>query len=317
MRALITGGLGYVGRAAAIEFVSAGWSVTALSRTTARTSGPVPDGVDLAVGDVRDQQRMAELIADGNFDAVVHLAGKVNVGESKQIPLDYYDVNVGGTVCLLRALAQLPAERRVPQVIYGSTTLVYGSEIDGAVDEATPVHPESPYARTKVVTEDLLRDEAALGDVAVTVLRIFNVAGAVGGAIDPDTTRLVPRLLEVAAGRLPSATVVGDGSAVRDFVHVADVATAIRTAAERTDAKGYSVYNVGSGVGSSVMEVLHAVEQVTGRTIPIERMPAQGFPGHVRADISAAEADLGWTPKHSALERIVADAWQVQRPADA
>lgn len=271
MRVLVTGASGYVGRAVAGQLALSGHEVVPFT------------------GDVRDAPA-AEAAARG-VDAVVHLAARVRVRESFERPLEHYDVNVGGTLNLLRG--------RPPVFLLASTAGVYGAPGVDVVPEDAPRAPTSPYAASKAAAEDAV----AWGARAGAVLRLFNVAG--GG--DRDDTRIVTRACGVASGRLPSLEVFGDGSAVRDFVHVRDVARAFALVLERCR-EGHAVYNVGA-TPASVADVLDAVERVSGRPLAVERRPAH--PGEVRvlrADTGRLRA-LGWRPVESGLDDLVRDQW--------
>jgi UDP-glucose 4-epimerase len=224
------------------------------------------------------------------------------------MPLAYFDVNVGGTANLLRTLDKLPDDRR-PSLIYASTTLVYGSRLVGAVDENAEPSPESPYADSKVAAERLILAHATTGRLGAVILRIFNVGGGVDGVCDTDPTRIIPALLRVAADDSKSATLVGNGTAIRDFVHVSDVARALRMATEGVRRGACPIYNIGSGVGSRIIDVFTCVEEVVGHEFDIGHTPQEGAPGRLIADISYVERNLGWVPERSDLRTIIADAW--------
>jgi UDP-glucose 4-epimerase len=274
MRVLVTGSTGYVGRVVSAELSAAGHT-------------PVPFAGDVRVGSF-----------DGPVDAVVHLAGLGRVRESFGDPVRYFDVNVGGTVNLLRSPP--------PRFVLASTAGVYGSAGVATISEDCPRAPGSPYAASKAAAEDVLAWAAAAGRVSGVALRLFNVAG--GG--DVNDTRVITRACGVAAGRLPSMEVFGDGSAVRDFVHVRDVARAFVTAVER-DEEGYAALNVGA-TPASVADVLASVARVTGREVPVVRRPANpGEAPELRADTTRLRA-LGWKPTCSDLDTVVRDQWDAE-----
>jgi UDP-glucose 4-epimerase len=309
MRALVTGGLGYIGRAVTSELLAAGTEVTVLTRDANGTAtAPLPNA-RIAVGDVRDRTFVGDLLHEGRFDTVVHLAGLALARESFSRPIPYFEVNVGGANNLLHQIDEMPANMPRPSLIYASTTLIYGSRYVGAVPEHAAPDPESPYADTKVATERLIIAQANTGRLSATILRIFNVGGAVNGIGDTDPTRIIPATLRAGAGEVPFIELAGDGSALRDFVHVADVASAVRTAIDAVRPGDCPVYNIGSGVGSRILDVLHCVEDVSGRTIPVKKTPERVPPGRLIADISLATRQLGWEPHRSDLRSIVGDAW--------
>lgn len=274
MRVGVTGSTGYVGRVVSAELSAAGHT-------------PIPFSGDVRVGSF-----------DGPVDAVVHLAGLGRVRESFDDPVRYYDVNVGGTVNLLRSPP--------PRFVLASTAGVYGSAGVATIGESCPRAPGSPYAASKAAAEDVLAWAAAAGRVSGVALRLFNVAGEG----DVDDTRLITKACGVAAGRLPSMEVFGDGSAVRDFVHVRDVARAFVTAVER-GGDGYVALNVGA-TPASVADVLASVRRVSGREVPVVRRPAH--PGEapvLRADTTGLRA-LGWSPTCSDLDTVVRDQWAAE-----
>ncbi|MFD0203697.1 MULTISPECIES: NAD-dependent epimerase/dehydratase family protein [Saccharothrix] len=275
MRVLVTGSTGYIGRVVFAELAAAGHT-------------PIPFSGDVRVGSF-----------DGPVDAVVHLAGLGRVRESFGDPVRYYDVNVGGTVNLLRSPP--------PRFVLASTAGVYGSPGVATIGEDCPRAPANPYAASKAAAEDVLSWAAAAGAVTGVALRLFNVAG--GG--DVDDTRLITRACGATAGRLPPMEVFGDGSAVRDFVHVRDVARAFVTAVE-CEVEGYAALNVGA-TPAGVADVLDSVARVTGRPVPVVRRPAH--PGEVRelrADTTRLRA-LGWRPTSSDLDTLVRSQWEAER----
>ena len=303
MRVLVTGGLGYVGRAVSLELLATGNYVVALAPGS---EAAAPAGVEVVNGDLRDGECVAAIVRDGSFDAVVHLAALARARDSVSSPHDYQAVNVGGTENLLRAL---DARAQPVRFVFASTAMVYGSRHDSAVDEDVDPAPDTPYGRTKLAAERLVAAHAAGGTSAAVILRIFNVGGAVAGVADPDRSRIIPLLLSVAAGERAAFTLLGEGSAIRDFVHVADVALAARAALERAAPGASRVYNVGSGVGTRVIDVVRCVEETTGQRIAVEHAPDEGAPGRLVADVARARRDLDWSPARSQLSTIVADAW--------
>jgi UDP-glucose 4-epimerase len=180
----------------------------------------------------------------------------------------------------------------------------------GALSEDLDPHPESPYAASKVSAEQLVAAYAATGAIGAVALRCFNIAGAVDGVGDTDTARIIPNIFRTLTGELPYVTLNGDGSAVRDFVHVQDVATAVRLSLAAATSGEHRVYNIGSGEGSSMAKVVKTAEAVVGRPVEIKRMPPKPEPQTLTADIKRAAEELCWLPTRSELRTIVADAWK-------
>jgi UDP-glucose 4-epimerase len=293
-RVLVTGGLGFLGRAVTLDLLEAGHLVTVLSRR------PDPAAV---TGDVRDRARMRELVTAGGYDAVCHLAALTRPRDSVADPLTYFDVNATGTLNLL--LAVQPATR----FVFVSTNQVCGSRHAEPLHEDLPPSPESPYAASKLAAEQLVAAYAATGAIGAVTLRLFNIAGAMAGVTDTDDTRIIPNTLRALTGELPYVTLNGDGSAVRDFVHLADVAAAVRRALDVASPGKHRVFHIGSGTGSSMADVVRAAEAAAGRAVAVQRMPPKPEPQRLVADNRRARDELGWVPARSDLARMVAEAW--------
>ncbi|WP_281257445.1 NAD-dependent epimerase/dehydratase family protein [Actinophytocola xinjiangensis] len=277
---LVTGAAGFLGRAVVRALAGRGHSVTAFTRG----DGAVPEGADRHVrGDVRDAHRVAEAV--GGVDAVCHLAALTGVRASFAEPLEYWLTNVGGTVNVLAALGG------------DGGRLVVASTAAG--------RDSSPYAATKWAADRACADVAAAGGLGAVSLRAYNLAGPG----DPDERRLIPKILAVAAGR-GEFVVNGDGSVIRDFVHVEDMADAVVLALDACAAGGWRGYDIGSGRRTSVLEVVRVVEDVTGRAVPVQHAPAVDEPAVLVADPTSARRELGWRPARSDVRRIVEDAWR-------
>jgi UDP-glucose 4-epimerase len=301
MRVLVTGASGYVGHATIRALLTAGHSVRALAHLV--QPPPLP-GVEWHRGALLDPTTLGSAVAD--IEGVVHLAAVTRVRESFEQPDRYYRTNVTGTLNLLDRLS--PGTR----FVLASTASVYGAPADQPITEDTPFDPQNPYAATKAVTEDALRWISQTGRVAASTLRIFNICGAVDGRADTDDTRILPRTVMVAAGQLSHVDVYGTGAAIRDFVHVSDVAAAITLALEHA-APGHRAFNVGA-VPASVTEIIATVERVTGRAVTlVHHDPHAGEAPELRADTTRIREDLGWLPKHTTLDTIVADQWDAVR----
>ncbi|MER6445315.1 NAD-dependent epimerase/dehydratase family protein [Streptomyces venezuelae] len=307
MRVLVTGAYGFVGNAVVRRLVEAGHETVALTHRPAGAPLPALPVSQVLHGDIRDQEALAAAL-DG-VRGVCHLAALTRVRESFERPAEYQAVNVGGVVTLLDALAAAPAGATPPKVVLASTAAVYGAAAgQQPIGEDSVPAPSSPYGLSKLAAESELRARAEAGALTAVGLRCFNISGAVGGVGDGDESRIVPKALEVAAGRHPYFGMNGDGDAVRDFVHVDDLARAYVMALEAPARAPYRTYNVG-GTPVSVREVVATVERVTGREVPVVHHPPQPEPPRLVADVSRIAAELGWRPERSGLQRMVTDAW--------
>ncbi len=305
MRVLVTGATGFLGRVVTAVLVDHGHQVAAATRDPDALS-PVP-GVEVLHADIRDARSIGAALDGWQLDGVCHLAAASTVRESFANPAGYYLANVAGTANLLQALRR--ANHPVP-VVFTSTNAVYGSSRVGALSEDLPPDPGSPYAASKLAAEQLLGYEAATGRIGAVVLRCFNIAGGYRGVTDHNETRIITNALRCAAGEIPHVTLNGDGSAVREFVHVYDVAEACRLALDAARLGGSLVLNVGTGEGASMRQVLDVARAVTGHPIPVVERPPVAEPHTLVADARRIGEVLGWKPQRSAVEAIVRDAWE-------
>jgi UDP-glucose 4-epimerase len=305
MRILVTGAAGFVGYAVASLLVDHGHTVSGLTRS--RTSA-LPPGVHRHVGDLREPATLP----DDKFDAVCHLASLVQVRESRTDPLRYWRTNVGGMLNLLEWLPRAGADR----LIIASTCAVYGKPDRQPIDETTTEAPTSPYGSSKLAADRAAADVAATGSIGALSLRAFNITGATPGRPDHDETRLIPKLLAVQQGRAPEITINGDGTVIRDYLHVRDMAAAFAAALDACKPGTWRAYNVGSGHPTTIRDVIHAVEYIADRPIPRRHAPAAPEPQELRADSTRIRSELGWQPNSSAIETIVCDAWQALREDD-
>jgi UDP-glucose 4-epimerase len=329
MKLLVTGGAGYIGSVVAAMALREGHQVTVLDDLSTGHADAVPDGAALAEGRVRD--RAGALLADG-VDAVLHFAAKSLVAESVAKPALYWDNNLGGTLALLEAMRVTGVSR----IVFSSTAAVYGEPEHTPIEEAAPARPTSPYGASKLAVDTALAEYARMHRIGAVSLRYFNVAGAqagpggqwLGERHHPET-HLIPSILAVAlgtrgpgggngAGGDAARTVrlfgddypTPDGTCVRDYIHVADLARAHMLALEACLPGEHRVYNLGSGAGFSNLEVLGACREVTGREIPAELAPRRpGDPAVLVASSDRIQADLGWRAERG-LAAMVADAWQ-------
>jgi UDP-glucose 4-epimerase len=309
MRVLVTGGFGYVGGAVAKRLADAGHQVTVLTRQRHRPTHR-PAAAEACVADLLDPDQLDKLLADRPFEGVCHLAGLARVRESFDDPAAYFQTNVGGTANLLAALTRA-AERtsRPVRLVFASTAAVYGPSTGEPISEGHPLVPSSPYGASKLAAEQLIGYQAAAGTLAAVTLRGFAIAGGIGSRGDADLSRIIPKALAVAAGRTPHFEVNGDGTAVREFTHVADVADAYLLALTAARPGEHLVCNVGTGQGITVREVLATVEAVTGQRLRVVVRPAANEPPALLANSQRIQAQFGWRPQHSDLNEIVATAW--------
>ena len=308
MRLLVTGGAGYIGSVVTSVLLDAGHDVTVLDNLSTGHDHAVAPGARL----VRLPVHKAGQILAGH-DGVLHLAGRSLVAESVTEPQVYWRQNVVDTLSLLDAMHECGVSRAV----FSSSSAVYGRPTKLPMDVDTPTVPATPYGASKLAVEMILTSYAHAYGLAATSLRYFNVAGAVGpyGERHEHETHLVPIALDAAAGARGPLIIYGDdhatrdGSAIRDYLHVRDLAEAHLLAVEQVEPGRHTIYNVGSGVGISVLEMVTAVEHLTGRTVPtIVHARRPGEAAELVADPQLTCRELGWQPKHT-LREIICDAW--------
>jgi UDP-glucose 4-epimerase len=315
MRVLVAGGAGYIGSVVTAALVAGGHEVTVLDDLSTGHADAVPDGATLAQVSLHDS---APVLADVRPEAVLHFAAKSLVGASQQQPEDYWHTNVGGTLALLEAMRAVDCRR----IVFSSTAATYGEPESVPIREDAPTRPTNTYGASKLAVDHMLTSYAVAHDFAAVSLRYFNVAGAAYGLGERHAveTHLIPLALQVAAGQRDSLTVFGDdyptpdGTCIRDYVHVADLADAHLLALPAPAPGEHRIYNLGNGTGFSVQEVVDAVREVTGHPLPVvvgERR--SGDPAQLVASSDRIRADLGWGPKHTDLTGIVRDAWEVAR----
>jgi UDP-glucose 4-epimerase len=328
MLVLVTGGAGYIGSHTCVELLAAGHDVVVVDNLSnskpaalARVQQIAGRGLGFVQADLRDEAALTALLGERRFDAVIHFAGLKAVGESTEIPLDYYDNNVQGTLCLCRAMAAAGVKR----LVFSSSATVYGDPASVPIREDFPLNATNPYGRTKLFIEEILRDlHRADAGWDIALLRYFNPVGAhPSGHIGEDPNgipnNLMPFIAQVAVGKRPELKVFGDdydtpdGTGVRDYIHVVDLARGHLAALARLmDAPGVVTYNLGTGRGYSVLEMVRAFAAAAGREIPyriVERRP--GDIATCWADPALAAAELGWRAGLG-VEAMVADHWRWQ-----
>lgn len=313
MPILVTGGAGYIGSQTVLGLVDAGETVIVVDDISTGFEAAVSPNARLVVGDVGDAVLMSRVIGEHNIQAIIHFAGSVVVPDSVADPLRYYLNNTSKT----RTLIEAAVAGRVPHFIFSSTAAVYGSEGLQPVREADPIRPQSPYGRSKLITEWMLEDVSKVQPLRYAVLRYFNVAGADPqrgiGQATRGATHLIKVASEAALGKRPFVEVFGtdyptsDGTCVRDYIHVKDLAEAHRLALARLRNGGQSlIANCGYGRGYSVLEILRAVEQISGTKLDIRKAARRaGDPISVVADPRLATTELGWRPKFDSLDAII------------
>jgi UDP-glucose 4-epimerase len=325
---LVTGGCGYIGSHTVVELIAAGHRVTVVdnlcnsSAASLRTVEAImATTVPFVLLDVRDTARLDALFAGASFDAVIHFAGLKAVGESVAQPLRYYDNNVGSTI----ALCEVMARHEVRKLVFSSSATVYGDPESVPITEEARLAPTNPYGRTKLVIEEVLNDLTVAGEGwQISLLRYFNPVGAhPSGDMGEDPkgipNNLLPFIAQVAVGRRPILKVFGadydtpDGTGVRDYIHVTDLATGHVSALEHLpEPDSCEAVNLGTGAGTSVLELLATFQKASGRPIPYEIVDRRnGDIATCYADVSLAAKLYGWRASHS-LEEACADTWRWQ-----
>jgi UDP-glucose 4-epimerase len=319
VRLLVTGGAGYIGSVVAAQLLAQGHVVTVLDDLSTGHADAVPPGAELVHGNLRDD---AEKVLSGGIDAVLHFAAKSLVGESVKNPAPYWDNNLGGTLALLEAMRRTG----VGTIVFSSTAAVYGEPERTPITETDPARPTNPYGATKLAVDTALAEHARMHRLGAISLRYFNVAGAHAGPEGTwfgerhtTETHLIPNVLKIAAGRgqagQDAVQMFGDdyptpdGTCVRDYIHVTDLAQAHLLALEACEPGTHRVYNLGNGAGFSVQQVVDVCREVTGHDIPARVAPRRpGDPAVLVASSQRIKSELAWTAERD-LRAMVADAW--------
>jgi UDP-glucose 4-epimerase len=313
MRLLVTGGAGYIGSIVSRRLIAGGHEVVVFDSLERGHREAVAPEAELIVADLRNAHEIDAAMSSG-FDGVLHFAALALVGESVEHPERYYRTNVAGTLNLLEAMVA----HKVPRLVFSSTCAVYGQPDQVPISEAAPPRPQNAYGASKLAADHVIGDFCVAYGIGAVSLRYFNVAGAHGetGEDHEPETHLIPNILKVPLGQREAVDIFGtdyptpDGTAVRDYIHIDDLAEAHSLALVNARAGEHRIFNLGNGNGFSVREVIAAVEQVTGHKIQAKQSPRRpGDPPKLVADGQKVRDELGWEPQRPELTAMIADAW--------
>jgi len=319
MRVLVTGGAGYIGSVVADELLQAGHQVVVFDNLSRGHRQAVPKNAELVVGDLADRASLDQLLRSREIDAVMHFAALIEAGESMKAPEDFFRNNTANALTLIEAMLAAGVKR----LVFSSTAALFGNPERTPIEEDDPVHPTNAYGESKLLVERMLSWFHQIHGLRYASLRYFNAAGASrpdrGEAHQPET-HLIPRILGVALGRAQHVNIFGadyptpDGTCVRDYVHVSDLASAHLLALGGLENHSALIYNLGSGQGFSVRQVVEVARAVTGHRIPVVESPRRaGDPAVLVAGSNKIRRELGWQPRFPDLKTIVESAWQWHR----
>ncbi len=318
MAVLVCGGAGFIGSHTVSELLDRGEEVVIVDNLQSGHKAAVLDKATLCVGDLRDEAFLETVFEKHEIDAVIHFAADSLVGESVNVPLKYYENNVYGTMCLLKVMEKF----NVKKIVFSSTAATYGEPKNIPILETDPTIPTNPYGETKLAVEKMLKWADEAHGIKHVILRYFNVAGAhMNGVLGEDhspETHLIPIILQVALGQREAISIFGDdydtedGTCIRDYIHVTDLADAHILALNKLNIENTSaVYNLGNGNGFSVKQVIEAVRKVTDHPIPAVVSPRRaGDPAKLVASSEKAMKELDWQPQYADIETIILSAWE-------
>ncbi|HEY4899794.1 MAG TPA: UDP-glucose 4-epimerase GalE [Terriglobales bacterium] len=315
MRILVTGGAGYIGSVVTDHLLRAGYTVTVLDNLIMGWREAVPAQAEFVQADMGDETALDQLFSSHGFDAVMHFAALIEAGESVKHPEQYFDNNSARTLTLLRAMLK----HQVSRFVFSSTAAVYGEPQIVPIVEEHPLFPTNAYGESKLIVERMLRWFHSAHGLRYASLRYFNAAGAtpIRGEAHRSESHLIPIILQVPLGQREDFTIFGadypthDGTCIRDFIHVDDLATAHLLALNGLETHETLICNLGSGTGFSVREIVAIARKVTGHAIPVIGSPRRpGDPAVLVASPEKIRRVLGWNPQHSDVESIVATAWE-------
>jgi UDP-glucose 4-epimerase len=315
MKVLITGGAGYIGGTVSRVLLANGHAVTVYDNLCHSKRSGVAEGAEFIEGDLADGELLQKTLKHGRFDGVMHFAALIEAGESMQRPEVYFRNNTASTLTLLESMLATGHDR----LVFSSTAACYGEPEKTPILEDAKLQPTNPYGESKLLVEYMLQWMNSQRGLRYASLRYFNVAGAIEGygeAHEPES-HLIPLILDVALGRRASIKIFGrdyptkDGTCVRDYIHVKDLADAHLLALQALKDNSRLIYNIGTGEGFTVLEVINSVRRVTGKTIAVEEMGRRpGDPAVLVASSEKIKRELGWVPKFGELDAIVASAWE-------
>jgi UDP-glucose 4-epimerase len=315
MNVLVTGGAGYIGGTVSTILLQAGHKVTVLDNLCHSKLHELPAGVDFVQADIADRPRVEALLRDLKPDGILHFAALIEAGDSMRVPEVYFRNNTASTLSLLEAMLA----SGINKIVFSSTAAVYGEPKSTPIPETADLAPTNPYGESKLLVEHMLRWFNKLHGLRYAALRYFNVAGALphrGEAHEPES-HIIPLILDVAIGRREKIFIFGedydtpDGTCIRDYIHVADLADAHILALQALEQTDKMIYNLGNGSGFSVKEVVESARRVTGHAIPVEiKARRPGDPARLVASSEEAKKHLGWTPRYPELDDIITSAWE-------
>lgn len=319
MKVLVTGGAGYIGSVVAAELLKAGHQVTVIDNLSRGHRQAVPPQAEFVVGDLADKDKVAQLLGSQQFDALMHFAAFIEAGESMKFPENFFRNNTANALALLECMLAA----RVKRFVFSSTAALFGNPRRTPIEEEDALEPTNAYGESKLLVERMLEWFHKIHGLQYASLRYFNAAGAMGpdhGEAHQPETHLIPRVLSAALGKLDHIDVFGtdyptpDGTCVRDYIHVSDLAEAHLLALNGLERSGKLIYNLGNGNAFSVKEVIEIARKVTGRTIRSVDSPRRpGDPAVLIASSEKIRKELQWKPKFSDLETIIASAWEWHR----
>ncbi len=318
MNVLVTGGAGYIGSVVAHELVKAGHKVVVYDNLSHGYRAAVPQEAEFVQGEVGDARAVTDVLRKHEIEAVMHFAAMIEVGESMRVPERYFQNNTGATLTLLEAMVA----NGVSKFVFSSTAALYGEPENTPIPESAALRPANAYGESKLLVERMLDWLNRIHGFRYASLRYFNAAGAAGelGEAHEPESHLIPLVLQVPLGKRQSVSIFGsdyptpDGTCVRDYVHVLDLAQAHLLAVQALGAKTKLIFNIGSGHGFSVREVIETARRITGHAIPAIESPRRpGDPAVLVASSEKIRSELKWKPQHAELEDIIGSAWEWHR----